>query len=168
MSLCFIWTSNYQGVSLPLIYISNLQTDTNIYILRHPTQIIPSALSYIVKHLELVGFVPGNVTFRKHISEMKTWFLRRGYPKNLVESEIKKVKFSHIFNNKSQKRTLKRIPLVITYHTSLNSLGKVQGKTLISYTWMKKLKKCFILDPWFHFEVPGRLVATLQELRCTL
>ena len=29
--------------------------------------------------------------FRKHISEMKTWFLRRGYPKNLVESEIKKL-----------------------------------------------------------------------------
>ena len=27
--------------------------------------------------------------FRKHISEMKTYFLRRGYPKNLVESEIK-------------------------------------------------------------------------------
>ena len=31
--------------------------------------------------------------FRKHISEMKTWLLRRGYPKNLVESELKKVKF---------------------------------------------------------------------------
>ena len=34
--------------------------------------------------------------FRKHISEMKTWFLRRGYPKNLVESEIKK-SISHMY-----------------------------------------------------------------------
>ena len=30
--------------------------------------------------------------FCKHISEMKTWFPKRGYPKNLVESEIEKVK----------------------------------------------------------------------------
>ena len=37
---------------------------------------------------------------------MKTWFLRRGYPKNLVESEIKKVKFLHIAKNESQKRAL--------------------------------------------------------------
>ena len=40
------------GVSIPLIYISSLQTDTNIYILRHLIQIIPSAPLYIVKHLE--------------------------------------------------------------------------------------------------------------------
>ena len=68
--------------------------------------------------------------FRKHISEKKTWFLRRGYPKNLVESEMKKVKFSHVFNKKSQKRTLNRILLVATYHLQLNSLGKVLSKNL--------------------------------------
>ena len=34
--------------------------------------------------------------FHKHISEMKTWFLRRGYPKNLLESEIKKSS-SHMY-----------------------------------------------------------------------
>ena len=52
VSLFLIWTSNYQEVSLPLIYISSLEIDTNIYILRHPTQIIPSTPLYIVKHLE--------------------------------------------------------------------------------------------------------------------
>ena len=34
--------------------------------------------------------------FRKYISEMKTWFLRRGYPKNLIESEENKVS-SHMY-----------------------------------------------------------------------
>ena len=52
VSLCLIWMSNYQGVSLPQIYISSPQTDTNIYILCHPNQIIPSAPLYIVKHFE--------------------------------------------------------------------------------------------------------------------
>ena len=68
--------------------------------------------------------------FRKHISEMKTWFLRRVYPKNLVESKIKKVKFSHVSNNISKKRILKRIPLVVTYHPLLNFLGKMLSKNL--------------------------------------
>ena len=42
----------FQGVSLPQICRSSLQTDTNIYILRHSTQIVQSAPLYIVKHLE--------------------------------------------------------------------------------------------------------------------
>ena len=47
--------------------------------------------------------------FRNYVSEMKTCFLRRGYPKNLVESEMKKVKFSHVSNNNSENRITKRI-----------------------------------------------------------
>ena len=39
--------------------------------------------------------------FCKHISEMNTWFLRRGNPKNVIESEMEKVKFSQVSNNKS-------------------------------------------------------------------
>ena len=69
---------------------------------------------------------------------MKTWLLRGGYPKNLVESEMKKVKFSHVFNEKYQKRKLARISLVVTYHPLLNSLGKVVSKNHI--LWMKKFK----------------------------
>ena len=31
------------------------------------------------------------VDFRKHTTEMKSWFLKRGYPDNVIEKEIKKV-----------------------------------------------------------------------------
>ena len=81
--------------------------------------------------------------FRKHISEMKKWFLRRGYPKNLVESEIKKVKFSHVSNNKSQKRILKRTPLFVTYYPLLNSMGKVLSKNLNIWYMDEEVKKLF-------------------------
>ena len=40
------------GVILLQIYVSNLQIDTNIYILPHPTQNIPSTPLHVVEHLE--------------------------------------------------------------------------------------------------------------------
>ena len=49
-------------VSLSQIVMPSLQIDTSPYILRHPTQTIPSAPSYIIKHLEKVGFVLENLT----------------------------------------------------------------------------------------------------------
>ena len=89
--------------------------------------------------------------FRKHISEMKTWFLRKGYPKNLVESEIKKVKFSHVSNNKSQKRTLKKILPVVTYHPLLNSLGKVLSENLNILYMDEEVNKLFYPGPMVSF-----------------
>ena len=32
--------------------------------------------------------------FRKHTTEMKSWFLKRGYPNDVIQKERKKVKFS--------------------------------------------------------------------------
>ena len=89
--------------------------------------------------------------FRKHISEMKAWFLRKGCPKNFVESEIKKVKFSRVSKNKSQKRTLKRTPLVVTYHPLLNSLGKKLSKNLNILYMDEEAKKVFYPGPMVSF-----------------
>ena len=52
VSFFLIWTTNYWGVILLQIYISKVQIDTNIYILPHPTQNIPSTPMHVVKHLE--------------------------------------------------------------------------------------------------------------------
>ena len=103
--------------------------------------------------------------FRKHISEMKTWFLRRGYPKNLVESEIKKFKFSHISNNKSQKRALKRIPLVVTYHPLFNSLGKVLSKNLNILYMDEEVKKVFYPGPMVSFRSARKVSSYLVRAK---
>ena len=39
---------------------------------------------------------------KKNIMEMKSWSLKRGYPKSLVEKELGKVKFSNKVGNKQQ------------------------------------------------------------------
>ena len=80
---------------------------------------------------------------------------KRRLSENVVESEIKELKFWHLSNNQSENRTLKRILLVATYHPLLNASGKVLSKNLnISYM-DEEVKEVF------HFEVPERLVATL-------
>ena len=60
--------------------------------------------------------------------EMKSWFLKRGYPKSLVEKELGKVKFSNKVSNKQQKE--KGISFVVTYHPILNNIGNIIRKNL--------------------------------------
>ena len=85
--------------------------------------------------LRVSGICSMECDFRKHISEMKTWLLRLSYPKNLVESEMKRVKFWNVSNKKSQNRTLKMIHLVATYHPLLNSLVSFRrAKKFSSYS----------------------------------
>ena len=53
---------------------------------------------------------------------MNLWFLERGYPENIVNQELRKVKFS-----KSSGRTNKRdkgVCLVVTYHPLLQNIGR--------------------------------------------
>ena len=46
---------------------------------------------------------------------MKSWFLKREYPEKSISGEMGKVKFSNI-ERKSNSKTQKGIPLVVTYH----------------------------------------------------
>ena len=40
--------------------------------------------------------------FLKHRTKMKSWFLKRGYPENMIDEEMKKVKFSEKGSKKSK------------------------------------------------------------------
>ena len=59
--------------------------------------------------------------FIKHKANMKSWFLKREYPKKFISAEMDKVKFSNNDNNKTQKG----IPLVVTYHPLLTSFSSI-------------------------------------------
>ena len=55
---------------------------------------------------------------------MKSWFSQRGYQQNLIETETSKVKFSGQRISHMTKAE-KGIPLVVTYHPLLKSIGKI-------------------------------------------
>ena len=58
-----------------------------------------------------------------HVSQMKEWFLARGYPKIVVNNQIDKVVFGR---DQSLKKNLKSgIPFVTTYHPKVKELGKL-------------------------------------------
>ena len=68
--------------------------------------------------------------FVKRKNEMKSWFLKRGYPERLIDNEIKKVKFNQYhFNGKHNSN--KGILLVVMYHPLLKSLSKIISKNFI-------------------------------------
>ena len=61
--------------------------------------------------------------FLKHMREMELWLLKLGYPENIVDQELKKVKFS-----KSPRRTNKRdksVSLVEKYNPFFRNIGTI-------------------------------------------
>ena len=51
--------------------------------------------------------------FNRHKSNMKIWFQKRGYPENIIENEMKRVKFPSC--NKAQRKNSKDIAFAVTY-----------------------------------------------------
>ena len=73
--------------------------------------------------------------FRKHAKEMKSWFLKRTYPNDVIEKEMKKVKFSKI--SSTRKDNTKGVST------------KLSTKIYIFFIWMKKLRKYLHRSPGF-------------------
>ena len=72
---------------------------------------------------------------------MKSCFLKRGYPNNVIEKEMKKVKFSKI--SSTRKDNAKGVPLVVTYHPSLKNINQIINKNLYLLYMDQEVKKVF-------------------------
>ena len=58
-----------------------------------------------------------------HCTKMRSWFLKSGYPENMIDEEMKTVKFSEKGSKKS--KVSKEVSFVFTYHPSLNFLSRI-------------------------------------------
>ena len=76
---------------------------------------------------------------------MKSWFLKKENPENLISAEMDKVKFSNI-ERKSNSKTQKGIPLVMTHHPLLKSLSSIVNNN-IYFIWIKKLRGHLLHNP---------------------
>ena len=76
---------------------------------------------------------------------MKSWLLRCSYPEHLIDTDLKKVKFKS--REKTEKSKLKVVPLVMTYHPSLNCLQKIiRDNTYVLYM-NDEVKNLFLPGP---------------------
>ena len=63
--------------------------------------------------------------FEKHPVDIKSWFQAKGYPSDLVQNEMNKVKFSGDWDKNKTKKKSKGVPLVITFHRLLKDFGNI-------------------------------------------
>ena len=61
--------------------------------------------------------------FDKHVLNMKSWLLERGYSKQMIDSQMGKVKFGQRLKAGSKQAGF-GVPFVITYHPKLKKIMK--------------------------------------------
>ena len=79
--------------------------------------------------------------FKNYRSQMKSWFLKRGYPEKLIENEMRKVKFGKEGIKKA--KGVKGIPFVVTYHPQLKNLGRIINQNIYLLNMNEETKKVF-------------------------
>ena len=82
---------------------------------------------------------------------MKSWFLVRGYPEDLIESDVKKVKFPSKNRNTKRHKSLKVVAFVMTYHPKLKSMNKVILRYLDLLYMDNEVKRVFTPKPMISF-----------------
>ena len=113
--------------------------------------------------LKISGLRSQAQDFRKHTTEMRSWFYKRGYPKGLVEKEMGKVKFSGY--TKRNKREKKGVPFVITYHPSLRNTGRLISQNLYILCMNEDVKREFTPAPMISFHSARKLSSYLVRAK---
>ena len=111
------------------------------YTLFHPDHTKPSIV--FSQALRVSRICSKKSGFLKHLEKIKSWFLVRGYPKDLIQSEMKKVNFTSKSRNTKRGKSLKAVPFVMTYHPTLKSTNKVILKYLDLLYINKQVKRVF-------------------------
>ena len=70
---------------------------------------------------------------------MKQCLAKKDYPQDLINSEMKKVKFLY-FENKYNNNE-KGIPFVVTFHSLLKSLGSIPNKNYYLFQMNDEVRK---------------------------
>ena len=71
--------------------------------------------------------------FKKNTMEMKLWFFKGVYAKDVIEKELGKIKFCNKVSNKKQKEIGR--PFVVTYYPILKNIGNIIRKKLILFKY---------------------------------
>ena len=102
--------------------------------------------------------------FIKHKANMKSWFLKREYPERLISAEMDKVKFSNI-ERRSNSKTQKGIPLVVTYHPLLKSLSSIVNNNIYLLHMDQEVKRTFTPQPMVSYRSARKLSSYLVRAK---
>ena len=106
--------------------------------------------------------------FEKHLVDMKSWFQARGYPSDLIQKEMNKVKFSCHWNKNKTKKKSKGVPLAITFHPLLKDVGNIIHKNLCLLYKDQKTQRVFMTGPMITFRSARKLSSYLVRAKLYL
>ena len=104
--------------------------------------------------------------FNRHKSNMKIWFQKRGYPANIIENEMKKVKFPSC--NKIQRKNSKGIAFVVTYHPLLKQLEGILCRNKYLLNMNAEVKQAFTPVPMVFYRSSRKLSSYLVRAKLYL
>ena len=90
-----------------------------------------------------------NVAFENHLESLKNWFQNRGYPKTLVDNQLKRVTETRQTSDQTYKRG-NGVPLVLAHHPRLNNANDIIKKHL-AFLYAKVQVQNIFISPPFHF-----------------
>ena len=102
--------------------------------------------------------------FKEHSLNLRSWFLRRGYPEKVINAEMCKVRFnseSSRFNNKQEKG----VPLVVTFHPHLKVLQRIVDKHLHVLYMNDEVKRVFTPKPMVSFRSSRKISSYLVRAK---
>ena len=94
---------------------------------------------------------------------MKSWFLKREYPEELIENEMRKVKFCKEEIKKA--KVVKGIPSVVTYESQLKNLGRMINQNIYLLNMNEETKKVFSPRPMVSFRSPRKISSYLVRAK---
>ena len=138
-----VWLTN----TLKQIYIASQLIVSNFLILT-PIHIKKSIV--FCQGLRIKRLCSSNVAFENHLESLKAWFQNRGYPKTLVDNQLKRV----IETRQTSEQTYKRgngVPLVLTYHPRLKNVIDIIKKYLVFLHAKEQVENIFTPAPFVSF-----------------
>ena len=82
------------------------------------------------------------------IKKLREWFIKRGYPIEMVDSQLDKVRRFNRIERSNSSKTSDSVPLVVTYHPQLASFGAVLRQKFHLLYANEEVKKCFTSVPF--------------------
>ena len=93
---------------------------------------------------------PSNVAFENRLESLKGLFQKGGYPKTLVDNQLKRVKKTRQTSDQIYKKE-NGIPLVLIYHPRLKNVNGIIKKHLVFLCAKKQIKNIFRPPPFVSF-----------------
>ena len=97
--------------------------------------------------LRIKRLCSSNVAFENHLESLKCWCQNRGYPKTMVDIQLKRVTETRQTSDQTYKRG-SGVPLVLTYHPRLKNVNDIIKKHLVFLYAKEQVENVFTPLPF--------------------